>query len=88
MTALDFLLNPDLVKQAWDYFNNVQTKEIKYTPLMNPTDKPAVDLNKEKMERFVPLLKKHYYDPSKYKTYLEQLGIEYPTVRKPTPASQ
>jgi aminobenzoyl-glutamate utilization protein B len=25
--------------------------------------------------------KKFYYDPSKYKTYLEQLGIEYPTVR-------
>jgi aminobenzoyl-glutamate utilization protein B len=29
-------------------------------------------------------MKKFYYDPTKYKTYLEQLGIEYPTVRKPT----
>ena len=26
-------------------------------------------------------MKKFYYDPSKYKTYLEQLGIKYPTVR-------
>ena len=82
MTALDFLLQPELVKQAWDYFNNVQTKEIKYQPLINPTDKPAVDLNKDKMERFAPELKKYYYDSTKYKTYLEQLGIQYPTVRK------
>jgi len=22
-----------------------------------------------------------YYDPSRYDTYLEQLGIEYPTIR-------
>ena len=27
-------------------------------------------------------MKKYYYDPTKYKAYLEQLGIEYPTVRK------
>jgi aminobenzoyl-glutamate utilization protein B len=82
MTALDFLLNPELVKQAWDYFNTVQTKEIKYTPLINPADQPAIELNKDKMEKFVPELKKFYYDPTKYKTYLEQLGIQYPTVKK------
>jgi aminobenzoyl-glutamate utilization protein B len=23
------------------------------------------------------------YDPTRYDTYLEQLGVEYPTVRKP-----
>ncbi len=82
MTALDFLLSPDLVKQAWDYFHNVQTKEIKYQPLVSPTDQPAIDLNKEKMERFAPQLKKYYYDPTRYQTYLEQLGIQYPTLRK------
>jgi aminobenzoyl-glutamate utilization protein B len=26
-------------------------------------------------------MKKFYYDPTKYPTYLEQLGIKYPTVR-------
>lgn len=83
LTALDFLLKPELVQQAWDYFHNVQTKEIKYQPLINPSDQPAVDLNKEKMEQFAPLLRKYYYDSSKYKTYLEQLGIQYPTVKKP-----
>src|SRR5215470_4195471 len=82
MTALDFLLHPELIKQAWDYFNNVQTKEIKYTPLINPTDQPAIELNKEKMEQFAPQLRKYHYDPTRYKTYLEQLGIQYPTVRK------
>ncbi|MFN0087517.1 MAG: amidohydrolase [Blastocatellia bacterium] len=82
MTALDFMLNPDLVKQAWDYFRNVQTKEVKYQPLINPTDQPAIELNRDKMEKFRAEMKKFYYDPAKYKTYLEQLGIQYPTVRK------
>ena len=27
-------------------------------------------------------MKKHYYDPSKYGTYLEQLGVKYPTIKK------
>jgi len=27
-------------------------------------------------------LKKYYYDETKYASYLEQLGIEYPTVNK------
>ena len=39
------------------------------------------ELNREKMEKFLPELKKYYYDSTKYKTYLEQLGIQYPTVR-------
>ena len=82
MTALDFLLTPELVKQAWIYFRDVQTKQIKYTPLINPSDQPAIDLNKEKMEKFAPELKKYYYDPGRYKTYLEQLGVQYPTVKK------
>jgi len=81
-TALDFLLQPDLAKQAWTYFNEVQTKEIKYVPLINSSDQPAIELNQEKMEKFRPQLKKYYYDPTKYKTYLDQLGIQYPTAKE------
>ncbi|HET9802764.1 MAG TPA: hypothetical protein VFP96_05985, partial [Candidatus Acidoferrum sp.] len=81
MTALDFLLRPELVTQAWDYFRNVQTKDAKYESFLTPSDQPAIDLNKEKMEKFRPELRKLYFDPSKFKTYLEQLGITYPTVR-------
>jgi aminobenzoyl-glutamate utilization protein B len=29
------------------------------------------------------ILEQHYYDPSRYKSYLEQLGISYPTVKQP-----
>jgi aminobenzoyl-glutamate utilization protein B len=81
MTALDFLLQPELVKQAWDYFRSVQTKEVHYETFLAPEDKPAIEMNKEKMEKFAPQLRKFYYDPVKYKTYLEQLGIQYPTVK-------
>ena len=81
MTLLDLLLQPALVEQAWDYFRTVQTKSMKYEPLIRPEDKPAIDLNQAVMERYRPELKKYYYDPSRYKTYLEQLGIAYPTVK-------
>jgi aminobenzoyl-glutamate utilization protein B len=81
MTMIDLLMKPELVQQAWDYFNNVQTKDQKYEPLIRAQDKPAIDLNKGIMERYRPQLKKYYYDPSRYKTYLEQLGITYPTVK-------
>ena len=81
MTLLDLMLKPALIDQSWDYFRNVQTKDIKYEPLIRPQDKPAIDMNKAVMDRYRPELKKYYYDPSRYKSYLEQLGISYPTVK-------
>ena len=82
MTALDLLLRPELVQQAWDYFRNVQTKDIKYQPFITAEDKPAIWLNKGILEKYRPEMRKYYYDPTKYKSYLEQLGIKYPTVRQ------
>jgi len=82
MTMIDLLTKPALVQAAWDYFRNVQTKDIKYEPLIRPEDKPAIELNKGTMDKYRAEMKKYYYDPTKYKTYLEQLGIEYPTVKK------
>jgi aminobenzoyl-glutamate utilization protein B len=81
MTVLDILMRPEITEQAWDYFKNVQTKTRKYTPLIRPGDKPAIWLNEEIMAKYRPAMKKYYYDPTKYKTYLDQLGITYPTVR-------
>jgi aminobenzoyl-glutamate utilization protein B len=81
MTMLDILSKPDLVAKAWEYFKGVQTKETQYTPLIRPDDKPAVWLNKKIMAEYREQMKQYYYNPSKYKTYLEQLGIKYPTVR-------
>jgi len=81
LTVIDLLTRPELVTQAWDYFNNVQTKTRKYTPLIRPEDKPAIWLNAATMAKYRPEMKKYYYDPTKYKSYLEQLGIKYPIVR-------
>ena len=83
MTALDLLLRPALVEQAWDYYRNVQTKERPYVSLLRPGDKPAIWLNVDKMAAYREKQRPYYYNPAKYKTYLEQLGITYPTVRTP-----
>ena len=81
MTMLDILLRPELAEQARDYFVNVQTKDRKYQSFLRPADQPAIWLNEKTMETYRPRMKALYYDPSKYDTYLEQLGIKYPTVR-------
>ncbi len=85
MTMLDILLQPQLVKDAWDYFTNVETKDVKYKSFFSASDQPPTYLNKERMEKYRPLMKPFYYDPKKYSTYLEQLGIKYPTVRNIVP---
>jgi aminobenzoyl-glutamate utilization protein B len=81
MTMLDIVLHPELVEKSWDYFKNVQTKDVKYRSFLRPGDQPAIWLNKKTMEEYRPRMKALYYDPAKYDTYLEQLGIQYPTVR-------
>ena len=85
MTMLDILLTPQLVTDAWDYFNTVQTKTIKYRPFFAATDQPPIWLNENTMAKYRPEMRKYYYDSTKYGTYLEQLGITYPTVRKIVP---
>jgi aminobenzoyl-glutamate utilization protein B len=87
MTVLDILLRPEVTAQAWDYFRNVQTKNRKYTPLLRATDTPAIWLNEETMAKYRPEMKKYYYDPTRYETYLDQLGIAYPTVRDGQPST-
>jgi aminobenzoyl-glutamate utilization protein B len=81
LTMIDLLTKPELVAQAWTYFREVQTKDTKYQPFISAQDKPAIWLNKKRMDDYRDQMRKFYYDPSKYKTYLEQLGISYPTVR-------
>jgi aminobenzoyl-glutamate utilization protein B len=83
MTIIDFLLKPHLVKQAWDYFNNVQLSEQQYKPMVTPQDKPVTYLNLDKMSRYRKEMEAYYYDETKYESYLEQLGISYPTLPKP-----
>jgi aminobenzoyl-glutamate utilization protein B len=84
MTMIDLLTRPDVLAQAREYFEKVQLKSRKYTPLIRAQDQPAIHLNKAIMDRYRPEMRKFYYDPTKYKTYLDQLGIKYPTVRGAT----
>jgi aminobenzoyl-glutamate utilization protein B len=81
-TALDFLLQPEKVEEAWSYFRDVQTKETQYQTFIREGDQPAIHLNKEIMDEHREEMKKYYYDPSKYDSYLDQLGIDYPVVRR------
>ncbi|HWP43143.1 MAG TPA: amidohydrolase [Blastocatellia bacterium] len=82
LTLIDLITKPALVEQAWDYFRNVQTKETRYTPFISAQDKPAIWLNRKVMAEYRDRMRRYYYDPSKYDTYLEQLGITYPTLRR------
>lgn len=81
MTVLDLLLKPEILTNAWDYYKKEQTKELQYTPLIGEKDNPATFLNQKIMTEYAPKLKPFYYNPSKYKTYLDQLNVQYPTVR-------
>ena len=81
LSLLDLFLTPRLVAEAKAYFTDVQTKDTKYVSFLAPTDQPPTFLNAEIMAKYRPLMKPFYYDPKRYKSYLEQLGIQYPTLR-------
>jgi aminobenzoyl-glutamate utilization protein B len=83
LTILDLLLTPGLVDRAWQYYRDVQTRDQKYIPFIDHDDPPATWLNARSMAEFRPKMKPLYFDPSKHQTYLEQLGITYPTVGPP-----
>ena len=80
-TVIDFLTQPLLLEQAKHYFENVQRKETQYQPMISEKDPPPTYLNKDIMDQYRPALKKFYFDESKYDTYLEQLNIQYPTLK-------
>ena len=82
LTLIDLFTTPKIIDSAKSYFTNVQTKDVKYKPFITANDPPPIYLNKETMAKYRDEMKKYYYDPSKYKTYLEQLGIAYPTLEK------
>jgi len=82
MTILDLVTKPELVESAWKYFREEQSSKITYQPMIGKEDKPAIYLNERIMKEFKPELQKYYYDETKYGSYMEQLGITYPTIKK------
>ncbi len=77
------LTDPDLVEEAWKYHREVQTEEYQWVSLIPEGTEPPIHLNAEKMARVRPLLEELKYDPTRFDTYLEQLGISYPTLKRP-----
>ncbi|HEX7048570.1 MAG TPA: amidohydrolase [Longimicrobiales bacterium] len=82
MTAIELFADPAFLAEAKRYFREVQTGDMHWVSLIPEGTPPPTHLNKEKMAEFRPLLEKLRYDPSRYGTYLEQLGIPYPPVRE------
>ncbi len=81
MTMIDLLLKPELVRQSRDYFDDVQMEGVTYEHFITDADQPVIDINVDKMGQYREQMRKYYFDPTQFDTYLEQLGIEYPTVR-------
>jgi aminobenzoyl-glutamate utilization protein B len=82
-TMLDLIQGDTLVDDAWKYFREEQTANETYVPFISDDDDPAIEKNVAIMSKYKDELKKTYYDPSKYGTYLEQLGIDYPQLTDP-----
>ena len=61
---------------------DVQTMNQQYVPMLRAEDRPAIEMNADTMARYRAQLKKYYYDSSRYETYLDQLGIKFPTISK------
>ncbi len=80
LTLVDLFTNTKIVTDAKEYYTNVQTKNTKYTPFLSASDPAPIYLNKEIMDRYREKMKPFYYQPDKYATYLDQLGIKYPTL--------
>jgi aminobenzoyl-glutamate utilization protein B len=81
LTMYDVLTNPTLVSDAWKYYREVQTKDLKYEPFVRASDRPATELNAPILARYREKMRPYYYDASRYPSYLDQLGIKYPTLR-------
>ncbi|MDG1191807.1 MAG: amidohydrolase [Flavobacteriaceae bacterium] len=80
-TVIDFLTQPQLLADAKAYFENVQSKEMQYRPMITEKDPPPIYLNKDIMKQYRPELEQFYFDETKYDSYLEQLNIQYPTLK-------
>jgi aminobenzoyl-glutamate utilization protein B len=61
----------------------VQLRDQKYVQFLAATDTPRIEQNADIMARYKDSLRKLYYDPRRHKTYLEQLGVTFPTLTKP-----
>ncbi|MEP9400498.1 amidohydrolase [Sphingomonas sp. VNH70] len=82
MTMLDLFTRPELLADAKRYFTEVQTKDQKYQPVLTD-EKPYIQLNTEIMAEFRDRMRPLYYDAKKYRSYLDQIGVKWPSITRP-----
>ncbi|HUD97723.1 MAG TPA: amidohydrolase [Woeseiaceae bacterium] len=82
-TVLDLLQDQQLREDAWKYFREEQLGDDEYLPFISMEDPPAIEKNSGIMNTYRERMREYYYDPSRYDTYLEQLGVDYPQLAKP-----
>jgi aminobenzoyl-glutamate utilization protein B len=82
-TLLDLMLDARLRASATTYFRDEQLQGSSYEPFIGPNDPPPIEKNREIMAEFKERLRPLYYDPARFATYLEQLGIDYPQLEPP-----
>ena len=82
-TLLDLMADPGLRDDAVRYFRDEQLKGAAYQPFIGPDDAPPIEKNREIMAEFKDRLRPLYYDATRFATYLEQLGIDYPQLERP-----
>ncbi len=80
-TAVDLLTDAELRAETKRYFDEVQTRDYTWESLIPEGTPPPTHLNRERMAGYRDALAPLRYDPARYDTYLEQLGITYPTLR-------
>jgi aminobenzoyl-glutamate utilization protein B len=83
-TVLDLLRDEQLREDAWSYFRDDQLGDEEYRPFISDDDPPAIEKNADIMEAYRERMREFYYDPSRYDTYLEQLGVDYPALEPPS----
>jgi aminobenzoyl-glutamate utilization protein B len=83
MTLLDLMTNASLRAEAGQYLRDEQLRGTVYEPFIGPDDAPPIEKNIEIMAEFKDRLRALYYDPKRFDTYLEQLGVAYPQLERP-----
>ena len=82
MTMIDIVLRPELVEERVGVLHEraVEGHEVH---AVHRCRHASADVDEQGHDGAVPPeLKKFYYDPARYPTYLEQLGVTYPMLRR------
>ncbi len=93
LTVLDLMTSPEDLAKAKKFFNEDLQKYDRCKPFLAATDVSAIHINDDYMRTCRPPMEPYYYDSTKYPSYLDRLGIKFPSgptgpIRKIVPPKQ